>query len=252
MNTAKKAKIEIRRKGRALQKNPNDIGGRKSLYADKRRFKKLTRTKKSKHAQNVLDDMYRNKNINEGKKFWNSLNKLDNEKKNNFVSNISQESWINHFESVRYDENEPTYPPDSTEDGPLDYEITIQELLDASSVLKNGKASGSDMISYEMLKCVIDYKPPILIKVFNSALQYNPEVLDWFISIINPIHKNGSRMDPNNYRGISLISCVYKLFSAIIKKRLEKYCNDNNILSEAQLGFVPGNRTSDAHLILHN
>ena len=59
-------------------------------------------------------------------------------------------------------------------------------------------------------------------------------------------------MDPNNYRGISLISCVYKLFTAIINKRLANYCKDNKILSDTQLGFVSGNRTSDAHLILHN
>ena len=89
--------------------------------------------------------MYLNKNINEGKKFLNSLNKL--------VSNISQESWINHIERIRNSENEPIYPQDNTEDGSLDYEIMVQELLDASPVLKNGKASGTDMTSHEMLKC---------------------------------------------------------------------------------------------------
>ena len=108
------------------------------------------------------------------------------------------------------------------------------------------------MISYEMLKCILDHKPLMLLTVFNSALQYNPEVLDWFISVINPIYKKGSKMDPNNYRGISLISCVYKLFASIIRKRLEVYCKNNNILSETQLGFIAGNRTSDAHMILHN
>ena len=58
-------------------------------------------------------------------------------------------------------------------------------------------------------------------------------------------------MDPDNYRGISLISCLYKLLTAVINKRLEKFCKDNNILPENALGFVSGNRTSDAHIILH-
>ena len=249
----KKSKDEIRQKGRTLQKNPDNPILRKSLNECKRSFKKLTKNKKSRHIQKVLDEMYRNKNSNEGKKFWNSLNKLDNKKMtNNCISSISQDSWIEHFESIRCGENEPTYPPDCNEDGPLDFEISEQELLGATSILKNGKSSGSDMISYEMLKCVIEFKPSILLKVFNSALQYNPEILDWFISIISPIHKKGSRMDPNNYRGISLISCVYKLFTVIIKNRCEKHCKENKILSEKQLGFVSGNRTSDAHLILHN
>ena len=55
-----------------------------------------------------------------------------------------------------------------------------------------------------------------------------------------------------NYRGISLISCVFKLFSAVLNNRLMNFCKMKNILSEEQLGFIPGNRTSDAHLILHN
>ena len=58
-------------------------------------------------------------------------------------------------------------------------------------------------------------------------------------------------MDPDNYRGISLISCLYKLFTAILNKRLSKYCIENSILPENALGFVSGNRTSDAHLIIH-
>lgn len=77
-------------------------------------------------------------------------------------------------------------------------------------------------------------------------------MLDWYISIISPIHKKGSKMDPDNYRGISLISCIYKFLTAIINKRMENYCKEKNILSANQLGFVAGNRTSDAHLIIHN
>ena len=59
-------------------------------------------------------------------------------------------------------------------------------------------------------------------------------------------------MDPDNYRGISLISCLYKLLTAILNKRIAHFCLENNILSRAQLGFVKGNRCSDGHFILHN
>ena len=58
-------------------------------------------------------------------------------------------------------------------------------------------------------------------------------------------------MDPN-YRGISILSCLGKLYSAILNKRLLKYAIEKNILKSEALGFVSGNRTSDAHLILHS
>ena len=70
--------------------------------------------------------------------------------------------------------------------------------------------------------------------------------------MITPIHKKGSLANPENYRGISLLSCLGKFFTALLNKRLSKFVKDNNILSENQLGFVSGNRTSDAHIILQN
>ena len=66
------------------------------------------------------------------------------------------------------------------------------------------------------------------------------------------MYRGINRLDVSrNYRGISLISCLYKLLTAILNKRLGKYCVENNILPKNALGFVSGNRTSDAHLLLH-
>ena len=59
-------------------------------------------------------------------------------------------------------------------------------------------------------------------------------------------------MDPSNYRGISLLSCLGKLYTAVLNKRLMEYAITQGILKPEALGFVAGNRTSDAHLILHS
>ena len=72
------------------------------------------------------------------------------------------------------------------------------------------------------------------------------------VGMITPIHKNGSNGDPSNYRGISLLSCFGKLFLSILNNRLMKFTIENNILPKCQLGFLPGNRTSDAHIRIHN
>ena len=69
--------------------------------------------------------------------------------------------------------------------------------------------------------------------------------------MIMPIHKKGSLSDPDNYRGISLLSCLGKLFMALLNNRLLDYTLTNKILSPNQLGFLPGNRILDAHLIIH-
>ena len=247
----RKSKENISRIGKSLQKCPHDLELRKSLSENKKTFRKVVREKKRAHEKNIFDDMLKFNRQNESKKFWNSLKRLNKEQEMDYVSCISQQSWIEHFKKIRRAEEEPIYPPDFEEPGPLDYPITLEELEEVDGVLKNGKASGIDLISYEILKCIITHNPDIILKVFNSTLQHNPTIPDWFVSIITPIHKKGPKMDPDNYRGISLISCLYKLLTAILNKRLEKYCKENGVLPENALGFVSGNRTSDAHLILH-
>ena len=52
---------------------------------------------------------------------------------------------------------------------------------------------------------------------------------------INPIFKAGERSDPSNYRGITIMSCLGKLFNSVLNNRLDKYLSENNIISENRL-----------------
>ena len=48
------------------------------------------------------------------------------------------------------------------------------------------------------------------------------------------------------------MSCSAKYFIAIVNQRLLSFVIKNKILPKSQLGFLPGNGTSDDLLILHN
>ena len=110
---------------------------RDDLNKLKRTFKKLTREKKRKYRESVVKSMHLSKG--EGKKFWKSLDKLDFSKNmNDCVDKISIDSWREHFKAIYCDEQEPLYLPYCNDEGPLDYEITMEELTEASYVLKNG------------------------------------------------------------------------------------------------------------------
>ena len=50
---------------------------------------------------------------------------------------------------------------------------------------------------------------------------------------------------------ITLLSCMSKLFTAILNKRKNKVIEDNNVLSDAQFGFRSGRSTTDAIFILN-
>ena len=74
----------------------------------------------------------------------------------------------------------------------------------------------------------------------------------WTEGFIVPIHKKGDVNNVQNYRGITLVSCLSKLFTSILNKRLEAFCDNNNVISDAQFGFRKGKSTVDAIYILHS
>ena len=91
--------------------------------------------------------------------------------------------------------------------------------------LKNNKSPGPDNILNEMLKHGQSELIPVLTKLFNlvySSMKF-PNI--WKSSYIVTVHKSGNKMDPGNYRGITLNSCVAKVLSSILNKRIHTYFN---------------------------
>ena len=76
-------------------------------------------------------------------------------------------------------------------------------------------------------------------RLFNEILQSGEVIPEWLMGIIVPIYKKGSKLDPSNYRG--------SYFLSILNARLLLFTHNQSILVEIQLGFVPRNRTPDAH-----
>ena len=72
----------------------------------------------------------------------------------------------------------------------------------------------------------------------------------WENGIIIPVHKNGSQFDPNNYRGITLSSCLGKLFCHIINNRMCSDLENRAFLKQEQAGFRKNHRTSNHIFVL--
>lgn len=89
----------------------------------------------------------------------------------------------------------------------LDFLITKEEVSKCLHSLKNRKSAGLDCISNEMLKCGESILLPYILKIFNSVLQVGVYPSEWKMGYINPIYKSGTRSDPSNYRGITIMSC---------------------------------------------
>ena len=86
---------------------------------------------------------------------------------------------------------------------------------------------------------------PIYLKIFNLIFSIGLFPDTWSQGLILPIHKKGDKMNPDNYKGITLLSCFGKRFTFIINDRITKFVEDENILSNAQAGFRKGYSTTE-------
>ena len=187
------------------------------------------------------------------KEYWNLLNP----KKRNANNSINIEVLYNYFKTLNEDPHMNDEVFDTNQillegDGFLNDEFTEEETNNLINKLKNNKSSGIDNIINEFLKHSPQAFKELLTKLFNVILRTGIFPTNWCLSFISPIYKNkGLRNDPNNYRGISLISCLGKLFTALINERLTKFVNENNIIGEEQAGFRSGYSTYDHIFTLH-
>ena len=245
-------KNEITTLGKERKRQPKCKATQIKLSETKRLFKNVVKRNKMKFKDGLLQEM--NWKKKDAKTFWKLLDKLDQKQGDDILKeNISPNRWVSHFKEVLYNTNTPkSLPKNTREERPLGFPISDEEIKLGTYILRQGKAPGYDSISNEMISCLLDTNPG-LIKKLLSALLLNPSTVNkWQTSMITPVHKKGTKSNPNNYRGISLISCFVNFFLDILNHRLLTFVIENKILSESQLGFLPGNRTSDALLVLYN
>ena len=185
------------------------------------------------------------------KEFWNIFKKISPKRKRDSVQ-PTMKKFYDHFKELSNSSRDPSVPPVCHLDGPLDYEMLVDELEYAAKKLKFGKACGVDNHSNEMILALVKTYPKVLLKLFNDIFRSGEIIPDWALGMIVPIHKDGPKLDAANYRGITLMSCLSKLFLSVLNNRLVIFAVENKLLSPAQLGFVIKNRCSDAHIIIHN
>ena len=89
-----------------------------------------------------------------------------------------------------------------------------------------------------------------VVEIFNVLLKTDQFPDSWTEGIFIPIHKQGNSADPNNYRGITLNSCLIKLFSHVLNERISIFLEDKSFIEREQAGFRKSHRTSDQFFIL--
>ena len=254
-----KLKKRFKSAAKLLQSQPSNPFARGNFMHLKKEYRSLLKKKKMVYETDIIAQL--EKLSDNPKAFWNHVKSLKSISSASHASSaVSADSWVDHF--TKLNKQNPsaisdniqvqtvkselqTLLRDITKCDILDREFTVSEIESGIKKTKAGKATALDIVSNELLKATSKFIAPIITNLFNRILSSENIPDAWGLGIIVPIFKAGEQDDPDNYRGISINSCISKLFTLLLNNRLTNFTDNNNSIHFNQLGFRRDYRTAD-------
>jgi hypothetical protein len=172
----------------------------------------------------------------------------------NTVPQIDTQNWHKFYSEVFNPDHQPTIrPPLIVETEPnhiLDAPFNELELKLTIKRLKLRKAPGPDLIPNEIWKLFSPKSLTKLCAVYQKVYDSGTVPKSWCAVQVSPIHKKGDRNDPSNYRPISLLNTILKLFTTVLTNRLNYWTETCAKISPFQAGFRKGKSTLDHVFVL--
>lgn len=126
------------------------------------------------------------------------------------------------------------------------------EILRVINSLKNTKSVGYDNIPVKLLKMIKHLVSEPLAHIVNLCLSQGIFPSELKISTVYPIYKKGPKTELGNYRPVSILSNVSKIFEKIIYTRIMNFVETKNVITERQNGFRRNRGTTRAMYQLVN
>ncbi|KAL0860028.1 hypothetical protein ABMA27_010343 [Loxostege sticticalis] len=124
--------------------------------------------------------------------------------------------------------------------------VTADEILKIINNLDPNTSSGLDKMNTKSIKCVGEHIARELSNCINLCLEAGEFPTSLKTAKVTPIFKSGSRLDSNNYRPISVLPVLSKIFERVIYNRLVIYLDSINYLYSQQYGFRSKSSTLSA------
>ena len=207
---------------------------------------------KAKTSWQVVNNEFRQNKINKGEVILKNENggalspRETCEKLNDHFLSVAS-STLPRLDRYRGANNAPTSPVGSPTNATLFlYPVTEEETLRLISGLKNKPSVGWDGLPAMVLKQVGQELARPLTLLINLSFSEGFFPDDLKIARVVPVFKTGDRSDEKNYRPISILPVVSKLYEYAILDRLLSFLEEHNILSDRQFGFRKGKSTGMA------
>jgi hypothetical protein len=223
------------------------------LKSEAKAYKRHIRKTSREYYESVHQSL-KHLRTNDPKEYWSVINRSTEATTDADDVTCTLNQFYEHFRSMNTDRavsqdglsSDPIHTAAPFDTSELDQAFTVQEIEVTAKKMKLGKACGIDDVVNEFLKFCNEPVLALLTRWFNIVLESGTVPEDWCTGIISPIYKKkGPRNCPDNYRGITLLSCVGKLFTAVLNKRLTSFIEQEKLIGPEQAGFRAMHSTMD-------
>jgi len=129
----------------------------------------------------------------------------------------------------------------------LEKEISEEEIESTIRSLAYNKSPGTDGLTHEFYRLLIDKVTPVLKTVFNRVMRTGVMPISWHKNILVLIPKKEENLEElGSWRPISLVNSDVKIFMKILADRLNSICG--KLITNGQQGFIKGRQITDAVL----
>ena len=253
-----------------MKLNPDDIELKNNYLSNKNKLQSLLRATKNNYYKIKMNNLSKNP-----KKMWNFVNhkidkknkkatidKINSDLNNQVTDNVKEVSNIfNRFfidvgpNLARTIVNQnphhaPIMTDFSTHNSFFLEPTSATEITTIIFKMNDKKAAAIDKLSVKVLKSIARFIAEPLTYIINKSIETSIFPDHFKKAEVIPIYKAGDKTLPTNYRPISLISNLAKIYEKIIKVRLDSYIRTFKILNPMQYGFQANKKTSNALLFV--
>lgn len=143
--------------------------------------------------------------------------------------------------------------PNAISDNPKTIYLTPVHQFDIYKIilnLKNTNSTGYDDINTKMLKACAGTLSMPLCHLVNLSFTHGQFPTNLKYSLVKPLFKKGEKDNMNNYRPITLIPVISKIFEKVMYAKISNFITKHSILKDEQFGFRKNKSTSSACFML--
>lgn len=233
-----------------------------NLYAAK--VKKMNIKEKKKHFQDKFEEV-----LSDPRKYWHlikqvifnkdSLDTIYQLKSGDKLlrNELEIANSFNKFFTTICNNNSPVIPislhSNQETENAFEFQFTSSDEVQTLILnLKSKCSTGLDKISAKMLKRYSEILSSTVAKLINLGLSESRFPDCFKLSKVTPVFKSGDKHSTKNYRPISVLNSISKIFEHIINTQLSEFLDSNNLISPNQFGFRKKSSTTSACINLTN